>query len=86
MKDGGVLDVLDMTIGNAVSRIGKPAFKHKVVMTMPDPIMLEYFYDKSSSTTYWGSVYERQLDFSDPADQVLAYRWYIDYVREQLRI
>lgn len=83
MKDGGVLDVLDMTIGNAVSRIGKPAFKHKVVMTMPDPIMLEYFYDKSSSTTYWGSVYERQLDFSDPADQVLAYRWYIDYVREQ---
>lgn len=83
MKDGGVLDVLDKTISDAVSRIGAPSFRHKVVMTMPDPIMLEYFSDKNSSTTYWGSVFGRQLNFSDPADQVLAYRWYIDYVREQ---
>ena len=83
MKDGGVLDVLDMTIENAISRIGDPSFRHKVVMTMPDPIMLEYFYDKSSSTTYWGEAFGRQLDFSDTADQVLAYRWFIDYVREQ---
>ncbi len=83
LKAGGVLDELDMTIGNAISRIGKPSFKHKVVMTMPDPIMLEYFYDKSSSTTYWGFVNERKLDFKDPSDQVLAYKWYIDYVREQ---
>lgn len=82
MKDGGVLDVLDMTIGNAISRIGEPSFRHKVVMTMPDPIMLEYFYDKSSSTTYWGEVFGRQLDFSSTSDQVLAYRWFIDYVRE----
>lgn len=83
MQDGGVLDKLDMTIGNAIARIGEPSFKHKVVMTMPDPIMLEYFYDKSSSMTYWGSVDGRKLDFSKPADQVLACKWYIDYVREQ---
>ena len=83
VKDGGVLDVLDMTIENAISRIGEPSFRHKVVMTMPDPIMLEYFYDKSSSTTYWGEAFGRQLDFNDTADQVLAYRWFIDYVREQ---
>lgn len=82
MKEGGVIDALDMTIGNAAARIGKPSFRHKVVMTMPDPIMLEYFSDKNSSTTYWGKVYGRQLDFNDPADQVLAYKWYIDYVRE----
>lgn len=81
-KKGGVTDVLDITIENAVSRIGKPSFKHKVVMTMPDPIMLEYFYNKKSSTTYWGSVFDRQLDFNDTADQVLAYKWFIDYVRE----
>lgn len=83
LKDGGVLDALDRTIGNAISRIGKPTFKHKVVMTMPDPIMLEYFSDKNSSTTYWGQVYGRQLDFSNTADQVLAYKWFIDHVREQ---
>lgn len=82
MKKGGFIDVLDMTISNAAARIGKPGFKHKVVMTMPDPIMLEYFTDKTSSTTYWGKVYERQLDFSDTSDQVLAYIWFIDYVRE----
>lgn len=79
---GGVLDVLDRTISNAASRIGKPSFKHKIVMTMPDPIMLEYFYNKNSSTTYWGEMYGRQLDFKNTSDQVLAYRWFIDYVRE----
>ena len=79
---GGVLDMLDKTISEAGARIGRPSFRHKVVMTMPDPIMLEYFYDKTSSTTYWGEVYGRQLDFSSTSDQVLAYRWFIDYVRE----
>ena len=81
LSPGGVIDALDQTISNAASRIGSPGFRHKVVMTMPDPIMLEYFYNKKSSTTYWGKIYGRQLDFSDTADQVLAYRWYIDYVR-----
>lgn len=81
-KTGGVADALDKTIANAAGRIGKPSFRHKVVVTMPDPIMLEYFSNKNSSTTYWGSVYGRPLDFSDTGDQVLAYKWYIDYVRE----
>lgn len=79
---GGVTDILDRTVSNAVSRIGEPSFRHKVVITMPDPIMLEYFYDKESSTTYWGKAFGRQLDFSSPSDQILAYRWFIDYVRE----
>ena len=82
LKDGGVVDVLDQTIANAESRIGRPSFRHKVVITMPDPIMLEYFTDKSSSTTYWGKVHDRTLDFSDTADQILAYQWYINYVIE----
>ena len=83
LKDGGVVDVLDQTIANGISRIGAPSFKHKIVMTMPDPIMLEYFSNKNSSTTYWGEAFGRQLDFQNTSDQVLAYRWYIDYVREQ---
>ena len=82
LKDGGVVDVLDQTISNAKSRIGRPSFRHKVVMTMPDPIMLETFTDKNSSTTYWGKVNNRQLDFTNASDQVLAYQWYINYVIE----
>lgn len=82
LGESGVIKTLDRTIGNGIARIGKPGFRHKVVMTMPDPIMLEYFYDKTSSTKYWGSAYGRQLDFSDANDQVLAYMWFIDYVRE----
>ena len=81
--EGGTITALDKTIANSISRIGTPSFKHKIVMTMPDPIMLEYFYDKNSSTTYWGAVNGRQLDFTDTDDQVLAYKWYIDYIREQ---
>ena len=83
LADGGVVDVLDQTIANGISRIGAPSFKHKIVMTMPDPIMLEYFSNKNSSTTYWGEAFGRQLDFTNTSDQVLAYKWFIDYVREQ---
>lgn len=81
LASGGVTDVLDRAISDAIARIGKPSFRHSIVITMPDPVMLEYFSDKNSSTTYWGKVYGRQLDFKNASDQVLAYRWYIDYVR-----
>ena len=81
-KTGGTIESLDQTIANGISRIGAPSFKHKVVITMPDPIMLEYFYDKNSSTKYWGEAFGKQLDFTYTSDQVLAYRWFIDYVRE----
>lgn len=82
LDDHRVIDILDKSIGDAIARIGQPSFRHKVIMTMPDPIMLEYFSDKTSSTTYWGEAFGRRLDFANTSDQVLAYRWYIDYVRE----
>ena len=82
-KPGGTIESLDQTIANGISRIGTPSFKkHKIVISMPDPIMLEYFYNKSSSTKYWGEAFGKQLDFKNTSDQVLAYRWFIDYVRE----
>ena len=83
LKDGGVVDVLDHTIANARVRIGRPSFRHKIVITMPDPIALEIFTDKNSSSTYWGKVNDRQLDFSNSSDQVLAYQWYINHVIEK---
>lgn len=81
-EPGGAVSVLDRTIGKAIERLGRPSFGiHKVVMTMPDPIMLQVFENKSSSRTYWGKVNGRQLDFTNVADQILAYKWFIDQVR-----
>lgn len=82
-RRGGVADMLDRTVGNAIGRIGKPSFgKHKIIITMPDPIKFKLFRDRSSSTTYWGKIYDTQLDFSRPDDQIKAYKWFIDQVRE----
>lgn len=80
---GQAVATLDKTIEKAISRIGMPSFGvHKIVMTMPDPIMLQKFSNKNSSRTYWGKVNGRQLDFTNVSDQILAYRWFIDQVRE----
>lgn len=79
---GQAIATLDATVGKAISRIGEPSFGvHKIVMTMPDPIMLQKFSNKNSSRTYWGKVNGRQLDFTNVTDQILAYRWFIDEVR-----
>ena len=47
----GAVKVLDATVANAKSRLGEPAFRHKVVATLPTPVMFETFADKTSSTT-----------------------------------
>lgn len=78
----GAVSILDRTIGKAIERLGRPSFGiHKVVMTMPDPIMLQTFSNKSSSRTYWGKINGRQLDFTNVEDQIAAYKWFIDEVK-----
>ena len=57
--------------------------RHYVVMMLPDPVMFERFSDKSSSTTYWGALDGRQMDFSKVEDQIAALKWYIDLCRAQ---
>ena len=52
-------------------------------MTAPDPIMYERFTDKQSSTTYWGVLDGKLLDFSRVEDQIKAYEWFADLVREK---
>ena len=43
--------------------------------------MFQWFGDKNSSTTYWGSIDGRELDFRRVSDQIAAYQWYIDRCR-----
>ena len=73
----GALASLDSAVAAAAVRLGEPPVKRQVIMAMPDPVQFEIFADKTSSTTYWGDG----LDFSRSADQVKAYRWYIDECR-----
>ena len=79
--DSGYVKVLDRTVANAKKRIGEPSFRHSVVATLPTPIMFETFGDKNSSTTYWGEIDGRTMDFSKIEDQIEAFRWMIDNIR-----
>lgn len=80
-EETGAINVLDQTIGDAKERIGEPSFRHSVVATLPTPIMFETFGDKNSSTTYWGEIDGRQMDFSKLEDQITAFKWMIDQIR-----
>ena len=79
LGDDGALKQLDAAIAAA----GTPPRPRYVVMSLPDPIMFQYFSDRTSSTTYWGSLGDKVLDFSLTEDQEAAYRWYMDSCRER---
>lgn len=83
MNDGGVVPVLDEVIEEVKGRIGDLGHKHYIVMTLPDPIMFEEFGNKNSSTTYWGKIDDKQMDFSKLEDQIAAYKWFINQIREK---
>ena len=81
--EGGAFSALDEAIAEASAAIGSLPPARYTVMVMPDPIQFACFADKNSSTTYWGSLEGRLMDFSKSEDQVRALRWYIDRVRAE---
>lgn len=86
LGDDGALRKLDEAITDAVAVLGTPARPHYIVMSLPDPIRFQFFDDKTSSTTYWGELDGRRLDFSRVEDQQAAYRWYADRCRSRFNI
>ena len=72
---------LDATVEAVSRRIGQPAEKPRVVITIPEPIMRRNSSEATSSTTYWGEIDGKALDFSKSVDRVKACCWYIDRVR-----
>ena len=80
--DNGV-NALEAAVKEASQRLGTPPAKRKVVMVMPDPIIYRKYDDTSESTTYWGSLDGRRMDFAKGADRVAACKWYIDQVRRR---
>ncbi|MBO4606071.1 MAG: DUF4855 domain-containing protein [Bacteroidales bacterium] len=77
----GAFIALDDAIAEAARTIGTAPSKRYAVMMIPDPVMFANFSDKTSSTTYWGALEGKTLDFSKSDDQIKALKWYIDHVR-----
>lgn len=67
--DGIGIAALDECIGQEIEKIGKPSFKHKVVISIPEPAI---------GQTDWGEQNGRKLDFSLDEDRIEACKWYID--------
>ena len=81
LGDEGALLQLDAAITEAAASLDAPTHPRYVVMSLPDPIMFQYFSDKKSSTTYWGELEGRRMDFSRIEDQQAVYRWYMNRCR-----
>jgi hypothetical protein len=59
---------LDQCIDQQIKEIGKPSFRHKLIVGIPAPIR---------GQKDWGSI-DHQMDFSKPEDCIEACKWYID--------
>ncbi len=74
---------LNKAVEEAANRIGTPPTSRKVIITLPDPIIYQSGKDATSSTTYWGFIDGKMMNFSKAADRQTALKWYIDEVRQR---
>lgn len=72
---------LDSVVASASSRLGTPAKKRQVFVTLPEPITHFYAGNDSTPSDYWGEVDGVKLDFANPEDRVAAVKWFIDEAR-----
>lgn len=78
---GHNLSALESTIAKAEAVLGPAPTKRQIVISIPEPIIRANTSQPGSSTTYWGKIDGRTLDFSKNADRVEAVKWFIDQVR-----
>ena len=83
LGEEGALKELDKAVSDAAASLGTPPSPRYIVMAVPDPIRYSTFGDPSSSTAYWGELDGVKMDFSSPAHQVKACKWYMDLCRER---
>jgi hypothetical protein len=75
------IGALDKCIREASTVLGKPKYKHQIVICIPEPIVHQNPNQMSSTTKYWGEVNGVMLDFSVTEDRVKACKWFINRVR-----
>lgn len=75
-EEGKSLSALDACITEEIAELGKPGFKHQIVLGLPETIL-----DQKD----WGELDGRVLDFSKEEDQLAATRWYIDELMKRFK-
>lgn len=75
-EQGKSLSALDACITEEIAELGKPGFKHQIVLGLPEAIL-----DQKD----WGELDGRVLDFSKEEDQLAATRWYIDELMKRFK-
>lgn len=75
-EEGKSLSALDACITEQIAELGKPGFKHQIVLGLPEAIL-----DQKD----WGELDGRVLDFSKEEDQLAATRWYIDELMKRFK-
>lgn len=68
-EEGKAIKALNDCIDRGINEIGKPSFKHKVVLGLPEP---------QQNWTGWGTLDGKKLDFTKREDRIKAAKWYID--------
>jgi beta-glucosidase len=71
------LDALDACITSQIKEIGKPNFKHKIVLGLPMP--------RLDNGNDWGELNGKKLDFTKTEDQLAAAKWYIDELTQRFK-
>ncbi len=66
---GQAFDGLERCIENQKPILGEPPFKHKVIMTIPTPVM---------NQTNWGKLGNKRMDFRKKNDRLSAVKWFVD--------
>lgn len=75
-EQGKSLSALDRCIDEEIARLGKPAFRHRVVLGLPEAIR-----DQKD----WGELDGRTMDFSKEEDQIAATKWYIEELVDRFK-
>ncbi len=75
-EEGKSLAALDQCITQEIRNLGKPAFKHQVVLGLPEAIR---------GQKDWGELDGRTMDFSEREDQIAATKWYIDELTRRFK-
>ena len=75
-EQGKSLSALDRCIGQEIKELGKPAFRHQIVLGLPEAIR---------GQKDWGKLDGREMDFSKEEDQIAATKWYIGELVERFK-
>ena len=61
--EGSCIDAIDKAVGEAAKRLGKPAKKRQIIISLYDPMTYRLSGPKTGGTKYWGILNDRVTDF-----------------------